>query len=146
MLLRFLSIFLLLSAPAAFAAEVRPVSIHSGGHTHTLRLEVAQTEQQQQKGLMFRETLPEDGGMLFLYSPPRPVYMWMRNTLIPLDMIFVREDGTIAHIERNAAPHSENPRGIHAYVAAVLELPGGTAARLGIALGDRVDYPAPTFN
>lgn len=125
---------------SAFSSSLLPVTIHTGNQEHHFRLEQALTPESQEKGLMFRTSLPPDGGMIFRYDPPKPVYMWMRNTLIPLDMIFVRPDGTIAHIEKMAAPHSEIPRGTYQNIASVLELTGGTAEAQGIAPGDRVTY------
>lgn len=136
-------LMLLISSPSDASADTAgttKVTIVSGGHRHVFNLELADTPQEQERGLMFRTQLPADGGMLFTYHPPRPVYMWMRNTLIPLDMIFVRPRGTIGFIEYAAEPLTEQPRGAHSDMRAVLELPGGTARRLGIKVGDYVDY------
>ena len=88
---------------------------------------------------MFRRSLSTDRGMLFPYAPPQPVGFWMLNTYVPLDMIFIRADGTIARIA-TATPHSLELVYPHEPVAAVLEIAGGRAAQLGIAEGDRVDY------
>jgi uncharacterized membrane protein (UPF0127 family) len=140
----YLTVFMavLLSSPL-YAVSTVPVTIESGGQRHLFHLEVANTSEEQERGLMYRTELPADGGMLFPYAPPRPIYMWMRNTLIPLDMIFVRPKGVIGYIEHDAEPHSEIPRGTPSDVQAVLELPGGTARRLGIKVGDYVDYTVP---
>jgi len=122
--------------------EVVPLTIHSGERVHRFMIEVARTPEQQEQGLMFRERLGADEGMIFPFSFPRPASFWMRNTLIPLDMLFVREDGTIARIAANTVPLSEETvtsRG--ELVAAVLELRGGRSAELGIAEGDRVSWP-----
>lgn len=132
-----------LSAPL-FAASLLPVTIGTRSGEQFFHLEVADTPESLQKGLMFRTVLPVDGGMLFAYQPPRPTYMWMRNTLIPLDMVFVGPEGRILHIEHSAEPHSEQARGVSTPVAAVLELSGGTCQRLGIAVGDPVRYALPT--
>ena len=122
--------------------DLVPLTIHSGERTHRFSVEVARTPEQQEQGLMFRERLGADEGMIFPFDFPRPASFWMRNTLIPLDMLFVREDGTIARIAANTVPMSEetvNSRG--ELVAAVLELRGGRAAELGISEGDRVSWP-----
>jgi uncharacterized membrane protein (UPF0127 family) len=140
----FIVILYLVGLPAPlFAATFLPVTISTHSGEQFFHLEVADTQQALQQGLMFRKELPVDGGMLFSYQPPRPTYMWMRNTLIPLDMIFVSPQGRILHIEHSAEPHSEQARGISAPVAAVLEVPGGTCTRLGIAVGDAVRYALP---
>jgi uncharacterized protein len=89
--------------------------------------------------MMFRTSLAPDRGMLFPYAPPQPVGFWMRNTLIPLDMVFIRADGTIARIA-TAVPHSLEQVWSYEPVVAVLEIAGGRAAELGIKEGDRVDY------
>ena len=89
---------------------------------------------------MFRQSLAPDRGMIFPLDPPRAAGFWMKNTLIPLDMIFVRPDGTIANIAENTVPLSLDPVTSVGEVAAVLEIAGGRAAELGIAAGDRVDW------
>ncbi len=122
--------------------DIVPLTISSGSRVHRFRVEVARTDEQQEQGLMFRERLGADEGMIFPFSFPRPASFWMRNTLIPLDMLFVREDGTIARIAANTVPLSEEPVNSRGeLVAAVLELRGGRAAELGISEGDRVDWP-----
>ena len=120
--------------------DLIPLQISSAGGTHRFTVEVARTGAEQAQGLMFRETLAPDAGMLFPFGAPRPASFWMKNTLIPLDMIFVRADGTIARIAANTVPHSLEPVGVAEPVAAVLEIPGGRAAQLGIAEGDRVSW------
>jgi len=90
---------------------------------------------------MFRQALGPAQGMIFPYDPPQPASFWMKNTLIPLDMIFVRADGTIARIEANAVPLSLDPVPAGEPVAAVLEIAGGRSAELGIGPGDKVDWP-----
>jgi uncharacterized membrane protein (UPF0127 family) len=132
-------------APARTAPsglERVPLEIHSGEQVHAFTVEVARTPDQQARGLMFRETLGPDEGMIFPFQPPRPASFWMRNTLIPLDMLFVRADGTIARIAANTVPMSdESVTSGGEPVAAVLELRGGRAAELGISEGDRVSWP-----
>ncbi len=109
----------------------------SGGQRHAFDVDVAITEEQQGYGLKFREDLPRDSGMLFLFKPAREVIFWMEDTLIPLDMLFIRGDGTIVKIVRDAQPKdlSRVPSGEP--VAAVLEIYGGEADRRGIREGDK---------
>ena len=90
-------------------------------------------------GLMFRTSLGPDQGMIFPYQPPRDVAFWMKNTLIPLDIIFVRANGMIARIS-TAVPHSETQVPSGEAIALVLEIPGGRAAERGIRPGDRVEW------
>ncbi|WP_309601928.1 DUF192 domain-containing protein [Sphingomonas sp.] len=120
--------------------EQVPLTIQSGDKTHRLIVEVARTGQQQQTGLMNRATLADDRGMIFPYEQPREVAFWMKNTLIPLDMIFVAPGGTILRIEANTVPYSLEPVPSGGDVEAVLELAGGRAAELGIGDGDQVDW------
>ena len=120
--------------------EQVPLTISSNGREHRFVVEVARTGEEQAQGLMFRTQLAPDRGMIFPMDPPRAASFWMRNTLIPLDMIFVRADGTIANIEANTVPYSEEPMRSDGPVAAVLEIPGGRSAELGIKPGDRVKW------
>ena len=128
------------SARAEPALDVVPLTIRSGPHSHAFLVELARSEAEQARGLMFRERLAPDRGMLFPFDPPRPASFWMKNTLIPLDMIFVRADGSIARIAANTTPHSLEPVGVAEPVAAVLEIAGGRAAALGIVEGDEVSW------
>ena len=116
-----------------------PLTIMSASGTHDFTVDVAATPEQQQRGLMFVRSLPPDGGMIFPYDPPQPIGFWMKNTLIPLDLIFIRADGTIARIA-TAKPHDETTIRSGEPVAAVLEIAGGRAAELGIREGDRVSW------
>ena len=109
-----------------------PLTVAMAGQQHQFRVEVARTPEEQAQGLMLRTALPADGGMLFPFEKPRIASFWMKNTLIPLDMIFVRADGSIDRIAENTIPQSLEPVVSGGEVAAVLELAGGTAARLGI--------------
>ena len=115
------------------------LTIHSGARRHAFTVEVARTEPQQAQGLMSRRSLAPDAGMLFPFDPPRPASFWMRNTLIPLDLIFIRPDGTIARIV-TGVPMSEAQMAVDEPLTAVLEIPGGRAAQLGIGAGDRVAW------
>jgi hypothetical protein len=116
-----------------------PLTIRSATGSHLFTVEVAATPEQQEHGLMFYRSLGADQGMIFPYDPPQDVSFWMRNTLIPLDMIFIRADGTIARIAR-AKALDETPVPAGEPVAAVLEIRAGRAAELGIREGDRVDW------
>ncbi|MEO1205978.1 MAG: DUF192 domain-containing protein [Pseudomonadota bacterium] len=106
--------------------------------TYRFDVEVAETDRQKAVGLMFRRTLAPMTGMLFPYDEASDLSMWMRNTYIPLDMIFIRVDGSIHRVEANTEPHSETVIRAGAQVTAVLEIPGGEAERLGIGAGDQV--------
>ena len=121
--------------------EQAPLTITTANGTrHRFTVEVARTPAQQQQGLMQRQTLAPDRGMIFPYDPPEPASFWMKNTLIPLDMLFIRADGTIARIEANTVPLSLDPVPAGEPVASVLELAGGRAAELGIEAGARVNW------
>ena len=104
------------------------------------QVEFAQTEEQRRIGLMFRKELPDGEGMLFDFVRPQPVAMWMRNTYVSLDMIFIRADGTIANIAKHTEPLSERSIYSEGYVKGVLEVAAGTADRYGIAPGDKVSH------
>jgi hypothetical protein len=108
------------------------------GLRHVFSVEVAATQMEQATGEMFRMSVPPDGGMLFVSQTPRESDMWMRNTLVPLDMVFINADGTVRSIAGNTVPGSMAVIRSHGPVMATLELAGGTAARLGILVGDRV--------
>ena len=110
------------------------------GKVHRFTVEVARSPEEQTQGMMNRQSLAPDRGMLFPYDPPEMASFWMKNTLIPLDMIFIRADGTIARIEENVAPLSLEPVPAGEPVAAVLELAGGRSAELGIGPGARVEW------
>ncbi|CAM8629355.1 MULTISPECIES: DUF192 domain-containing protein [Sphingobium] len=128
------------SAQAQAADAMLPVVIRTAKGGHRFDVEVAATPQAQEKGLMFRKELAPDGGMLFPMDPPRTASFWMKDTLIPLDMLFIHTDGTIAFLKSNAQPYSRIPVSAGVPVAAVLELAGGRAAALGIAEGDVVNW------
>ena len=119
-----------------------PLSITTANGTHAFEVELAVTADQVRKGLMYRRKLPANAGMLFLYDDGSRVTMWMSNTYIPLDMFFIAADGRITHIVERTVPLSTELIGSNGPVRAVLELNGGTASRLGIAVGDKVRHPA----
>jgi uncharacterized protein len=129
------------------AATVKvPVTIQGAGGKHVFLVETARTEDEQKQGLMYRTDIPEDGGMLFAPYPPqggagKVASFWMKNTPTPLDILFIRADGTIAHIAENTIPFSTDPVGSGEPVTAVLELKGGKAADAGISEGDKVSWP-----
>ncbi|WP_239988752.1 DUF192 domain-containing protein [Paramagnetospirillum kuznetsovii] len=114
--------------------------ITSDAKHHMFKVELAETQDQLSQGLMFRKTLAADTGMLFNFARARPVSMWMKNTLIPLDMLFIDRAGLVIHVEEFAVPGTLEPRGPSQPVLGVLELPAGTSRRLGIRPGDRVDH------
>jgi uncharacterized membrane protein (UPF0127 family) len=126
---------------SAAGLEQVPLTITTAkGKKHRFTVEVARTQEEQAQGLMNRQSLAPDRGMLFPYAPPQPVAFWMKNTLIPLDMIFIAPGGNILRIEANTVPHSLEPVGSGEAVEAVLELAGGRSAELGIAAGDKVEW------
>ncbi len=126
------------SAGELLAFETDRLTIVTGAGEHGFTVEIADTPARQAQGLMFRQSLAEDAGMLFIYPRAQPVSMWMKNTLIPLDMLFIREDGRIESIAQDAVPHDLTPIQSGGPVRAVLELPAGTTARLGVKPGDRI--------
>ncbi len=117
-----------------------PLTIQSRSGTHKFTVEVARTPEQQAQGLMHRQELAPDRGMLFPYDPPQAASFWMKNTLIPLDLVFIRPDGTISSVSANTVPLSLDPIPSLEPVSAVLEIPGGRAAELGIQAGDKVSW------
>ncbi|HZT26682.1 MAG TPA: DUF192 domain-containing protein [Pseudolabrys sp.] len=131
---------LLASGPAKPAGE-HTLEITSKTGVHVFTVEIADTEAAREKGLMFRKHLPEGQGMLFDFRKEQDVSFWMKNTYIPLDMIFIRGNGRILRIVENAEPLSETIIPSGGPVRAVLEVIGGTARKDGIAPGDQVAYP-----
>lgn len=124
----------------ADAASDRLVITTANGEA-AFTVEIADEPEEMTRGLMFRRELADDAGMLFIYTQPRTASMWMKNTYIPLDIIYIREDLTIARIAEMAEPHSLDPIPSGEIVAAALEIRGGRAAELGIEPGDRVTHP-----
>jgi uncharacterized membrane protein (UPF0127 family) len=116
------------------------LTIASGGKTHRFTVEAARTFEQQQTGMMNRNSLASDRGMIFPYDPPQPVAFWMKNTLIPLDLVFIAPGGKILRIEENAVPYSLDQIPSGGPVEAVLELAGGRSAELKLKPGDQVDW------
>ena len=105
-----------------------------------IEIEIAETPEDKMRGLMFRTSLDDDKGMLFPYGEPQEVTMWMKNTFIPLDMVFIRADGIVHRIEARTEPMSERIIASKGKVTAVLELAGGAAERLGLKANDKVRH------
>ena len=118
-----------------------PLTIHSKNGVHHFTVEVAATPDQQERGLMFRQSLAGDRGMIFPYEPPQEVAFWMKNTLIPLDIVFVGVDGKIVRITK-AQAMDLTPLPSGAPVIGVLEIRSGRAEELGIKEGDKVSWTA----
>lgn len=143
---------LLLAGAAARAADppreplerlpTATLSVESGGRSHPFTVWIAATEPRRNQGLMYVKSLPASRGMLFLFDAPQVASFWMRNTLIPLDLLFIAPNGRIIRIAENAVPLSEATIESMGVVTGVLEVAGGTSQRLGLRAGDRVRYPA----
>jgi uncharacterized membrane protein (UPF0127 family) len=125
----------------AHAANFQPLEIATKSGVQVFSVEMATTEEEKQKGLMFRKELPDGKGMLFDFSPEQQISMWMKNTYIPLDMIFIRADGRILRIAENTEPMSTKIISSGGLAKGVLEVIAGTAQKYGIAPGDRVAHP-----
>jgi uncharacterized membrane protein (UPF0127 family) len=133
-----LSIF---AGSSARAASIQPLEIVTKTGVHVFAVEMATTEEEKTTGLMYRKELAEGKGMLFDFSPEQEVSMWMKNTYIPLDMIFIRADGRILRIAENTEPLSTKIIPSRGLAKAVLEVIGGTAQKYGITAGDQVAHP-----
>ena len=131
----------ILIATPTFALDRNTVEIASKSGVHVFTVEIADTEPARERGLMFRKELPSGQGMLFDFHRDQQVGFWMKNTLIPLDMLFIDKSGRIANIAHSAKPLSEEVIMSEGQVRAVLEVAGGTAKRHGIEPGDRVYNP-----
>jgi hypothetical protein len=130
---------------SGFAAGTGTLVLKTDSGDHSFNIEVATTNQERALGLMFRRSLPENGGMLFLYDQPQAAAMWMKNTLIPLDMVFISPEGKVHRIESNAEPFSTAVIPSEGDIVGVLELKGGEAGRIGLKRGDKVLYPGLTM-
>jgi uncharacterized protein len=139
-------VFLLVAAGTGVAAaqvaafKTSAVTIDTASGARQFNVELAVTAEEQAQGLMYRRALPAEAGMLFDFGGTRPATFWMRNTLIPLDMLFIAADGRVADLHERAVPLSEAMIESKVPVRAVLELNGGTVARLGIKPGDVVHH------
>lgn len=133
-----LALFFICSMNISVASQFEELSIKTQSDTHKFMVEIAVSEAEQNKGLMFRRSLDADKGMLFIYKDDKPRYMWMKNTYISLDMLFIKADGQIYHIHQDAEPFSEETISSEGPGRAVLELPAGTVERLKIKNGDYI--------
>jgi len=136
------AVWLLVSAPVAWAVEKVPVLIHAGGSTYKFNAEIADTADERSQGLMYREHLDPNEGMLFLYPAAKPVAFWMKNTPLPLDMLFIDAEGKIINVAAMAKPFDTSPISSDGPAIAVFEILGGSAGQLGIQAGDKVEWPA----
>jgi len=123
------------------AAREERLELVTASGVHALDIEIAATPEKQALGLMYRTSLADTKGMLFPHKEPTELTMWMRNTYIPLDMVFIRADGTVHRIEARTEPFSERIIASEGPVSAVLEIAGGAAERMGLKPGDRVRHP-----
>ena len=129
---------LAMAGASAMPLRVEPLEVATVRGVFHFKVEVADTDATREKGLMFRKALAADRGMLFDFKAPRPVAFWMKNTLIPLDLLFIAPDGHVISIARNAVPLSEAPIPSGGATLGVLELRGGRAAEIGAEPGDMV--------
>ncbi len=130
-----------LRSQALVSFDKSSLEIETKSGKHKFTVELAISDRQQAQGLMFRRSMAPNAGMLFDYRKPTRITMWMKNTYIPLDMIFIGADGRIINIAQRTVPHSETTIPSRGRALAVLEVNGGTASRLGIKPGDRVIHP-----
>lgn len=140
-----IGVFAVLPAPAgaqnAPVTGLEPLTIVTASGRHDFQVEVMRTPDQRARGLMHRQFMPADRGMLFDFKQVEPVAMWMQNTYISLDMLFIRADGTVARIAERAEPLSTRTIPSGEPVLSVLELNAGIAEKLGIKPGDKVEHP-----
>src|SRR5579862_5566763 len=133
---------LVAAAPKARGAEQQTLEIATKSGVHVFAVELAVTDEERERGLMYRRSLPESYGMLFDFKRDQEVTMWMKNTYVSLDMIFIQSDGRIRRIAENTEPESLKIIPSGGPVRAVLEVVAGTAKKLGIEAGDRVSSPS----
>jgi uncharacterized membrane protein (UPF0127 family) len=126
--------------PTGQAARLDRVTIETAKTERVFQVEIVREERDRNRGLMFRQSLPDNGGMLFDYDPPQEVAFWMKNTYIPLDIIFIDATGRIIRIAENTTPLSLEPIPSGGVARGVLEIKGGQSAKLGIKAGDRVRH------
>jgi uncharacterized membrane protein (UPF0127 family) len=135
-----LPLLLIVGGAPSRGADLDTLEIVSKTGVHAFAVELAVTEEQRERGLMFRRELPEGRGMLFKFEPDQVVAMWMHNTYVSLDMIFIRADGRILRIAENTTPQSDRIISSGGPARGVLEVVAGTARKLGLAPGDRVAH------
>jgi uncharacterized protein len=142
--MHYLFYILMTAAPAVLSAgqtaKLERVVVETGAGERVFRVEVVRDERDRNRGLMFRQSLPENGGMLFDYNPPQQISFWMKNTYIPLDIIFIGADGRIIRVAEMTTPLSLEPIPSGGVARGVLEIKGGMSAKLGIKAGDQVRH------
>src|SRR5689334_10744320 len=136
-----LAAFAVLAASAVRAASFSTLEIATKTGVHIFSVEMATTDKEKETGLMYRRELADGKGMLFDFSPEQQISMWMKNTYISLDMIFIRADGRVLRVAENTEPESTRIISSGGLARGVLEVPAGTAQKYGIAPGDRVSHP-----
>ena len=135
--------FLLALVAPVLAADLELLDIETKGGVRHFQVEVVRTDADRERGLMFRRDLAADRGMLFQFDKEDRIYMWMKNTYLPLDMVFFGKDGRVVSVARDTEPLSERIISSGEPATAVVELNAGTAAKLGIDKGDRLIFPVP---
>lgn len=141
LLLLIMLLFGYLGAHASYGAELQPLEIATKSGVRMFSVEMAVTDEERAKGLMYRRELPDGRGMLFDFTPEQTVSMWMKNTYISLDMIFIGADGRVTRVAENTEPESTRIISSGGPAKAVLEVIAGTARKYGIAEGDQVVHP-----
>lgn len=136
------ALWLVLAGSALAACRQDAIMLRGDWGTARFSVEIADDPEEQAQGLMHRKSLPLSAGMLFVYPSPRPASFWMRNTLIPLDMLFMDRHGVVTHIHSDAIPLDESPIFGGEAVLAILEINGGMADRMGITVGSAAQHPA----
>jgi uncharacterized membrane protein (UPF0127 family) len=136
-----IAVFAALAGRTVQAASFETLEIASKTGVHIFSVEIATTSEEKEKGLMYRQELADGKGMLFDFAPEQQISMWMKNTYISLDMIFIRADGRILRIAENTEPESTRIINSGGLARGVLEVPAGTAQKYGIVAGDRVSHP-----
>ncbi|MBX7247790.1 MAG: DUF192 domain-containing protein [Caulobacteraceae bacterium] len=129
------------SAEAGYISPLEDLTVVTSGGRHAFKVEIADDEAEREHGLMNRPSMPRDHGMLFEFQDNRERSFWMRNTYIPLDIIYIDRSGRIISIQANAVPFNETPLPSYGPATGVLEINGGLAAELGIREGDTVRHP-----
>ena len=137
-----LALLTLCAAPIGARADgtLERLSIVTASGPHAFQVEVMRNDEDRERGLMYRRFLPADRGMLFDFKTAQPVMMWMKNTYIPLDMVFIGPDGRVVSTAQNAEPLSEKIIPSNGKALGVLEVNAGTVAKIGVQPGDRVEH------
>ncbi|WP_345890837.1 DUF192 domain-containing protein [Devosia oryzisoli] len=135
-----LGVAMLASLPLAACSDESRLVVHTATGDHTFTVEVVDTPEGRAKGLMYRQELAEDAGMLFDFKQERPVSFWMQNTFIPLDMVFIGADGVVRNVHVNARPRDPTSIPSDGPVQFVLEINGGRSKEIGLVAGDRIEH------